>query len=221
MDDIAVILEEGMGTPYLAIFDGGNKPIIDPVSKLPIGMFLDNFIYEYTEDKEDSGSFVLTTDNADIGDLPQLAYEMPLHLQWGWILADGRSICGPVRKVIITGNNNSFTAEGVTLEIKFSDASILLKNTPSRYYSQDNDFYKDLEKLCKGTNMGVTLLDYNTVEVTEKVILKNQGIPVSVESEDEPINLSSISSDKEVSYYEHILSIDKDYPVDNPRDPNF
>ena len=45
MDDIAVILEEGMGTPYLAIFDGGDKPIIDPVSKLPIGMFLDNFIY--------------------------------------------------------------------------------------------------------------------------------------------------------------------------------
>lgn len=212
MEDIAAILKEGMGTPYLAIFDGGDKPIIDPVSGLPIGMFLDNFIYEYNEDKEDSGSFVLTTDNPNIADLPQLAYEMPLHLQWGWILSDGTSICSPVRKVIITGNNNSFTSEGITLEIKFADASILLKNQPSKYYSQENSFYSDLAKLCEGVPVGVTLLDYNTVEVTEKVVLKNTEVqPVIEEFIQEPI-----PDDMGPSFYEHVLSIDKD-SSDKPR----
>jgi len=165
-------LEQGTGTPYLAIFDGGDQPITDPKSMLPIGMLLDNFIYEYNEEKEDSGSFVLTMDNPDLGDLPQLAYKMPLKLQWGWILPDGKAICGPQRKVIITGNNSSFTPEGVTLEIKFSDASILLKNSPSKYFQADKNFYEALGKLCEGSTIGVHILDYSTEPVMEEVVLE-------------------------------------------------
>lgn len=38
--DSDATLYEGMGVPYLAIFDGGQEAIIDPVSKLPIGVYV-------------------------------------------------------------------------------------------------------------------------------------------------------------------------------------
>ena len=169
------ILPNGTGTPYLAIFDGDGAPIIDEKLGLPIGMLLDNFIYEYTEEKEDSGSFVITTDNSDLPSNPKLAYQMPLKLQWGWIYPDGSYISGPIRKVIVIGSSSSFTSNGVTLEIKFADASILLKQSPAVYFSRDAEFYQDLIKICEGQTIGVEMLDYTTIPATEKVILRRTG----------------------------------------------
>ena len=37
--DSKPILQDGTGTPYLAIFDGSGNAIIDPLSNLPIGVF--------------------------------------------------------------------------------------------------------------------------------------------------------------------------------------
>ena len=174
------ILDEGMGTPYLAVFDGFQKPIIDPVSQLPIGVFLDNFIYEYNEDKEDSGSFVLITGNPNLGDIPQLSYYMPLFLQWGYILADGTVKASPLRKVMIIGNNTTFGQEGVSIEILFADAaSILLKNSPAKYFSDPdimgNDEIEYWTYLLRGSTVGITILDYQEKLVLEPKVLEKQN----------------------------------------------
>lgn len=174
------ILDEGMGTPYLAVFDGFKKPIIDPVSQLPIGVFLDNFIYEYNEDKEDSGSFVLITGNPNLGDIPELSYFMPLYLQWGYILANGTVKASPLRKVMIVGSNTTFGQEGVSIEIKFADAAaIILKNSPAKYFSDPDIMSKDeiayWEYLLEGIPVGITILDNTKQFNLERKVLEKQN----------------------------------------------
>lgn len=134
--DVSSILLEGTGTPYIAIFDGSSNPIIDPSNQLPLGTFIDNFIYEYNEEKEDTGSFVITTNNPNICDLPQLQYQEILWIQWGYVLPDSTVVCGNPRRVMITDISASFKSSGVTLEIKFADPNILLKNIPANYFAR-------------------------------------------------------------------------------------
>ena len=101
--DSDATLYEGMGVPYLAIFDGGQEAIIDPVSKLPIGVYVVSFEYTYEEGKEDKGRFIIVTNNTNLISLKEFNYMMPLHLQWGWIYPDATSKSGPLKKVLITG----------------------------------------------------------------------------------------------------------------------
>lgn len=174
--DVSSILVEGTGTPYIAIFDGSSNPIIDPSNQLPIGTFIDNFIYEYAEEKEDTGSFVITTDNPDICDLPQLQYEEILWLQWGYILPDSTVVCGKPRRVMITDISVSFKNNGVTLEIKFADSNILLKNIPANYYSKEAGWLQGVLNTLKGHLISPVIKTYRSSEAaTGYYLLVNQG----------------------------------------------
>lgn len=131
MEDSKPILPNGSATPYLAIFDAGGKPIIDPQSKLPIGVLVTNFEYVYDEEDDDTFEITLESNNPDLLDLPQLGHLMPLLLQWGWIYSDGTSNCGPVRKVVIRDNETHFSESGVRITLKGTDAFALTKTMPS------------------------------------------------------------------------------------------
>lgn len=171
--DSKPILQDGTGTPYLAIFDGSGNAIIDPLSNLPIGVFCTDFEYSYDEDKEDTGYIILETNNPDLISIPQLRYQMPIKLQWGWIYPSEKPKCGQVRTVIIIGHEVEFQQEGTHITINFADSSILLKNTPSSYYPQLDGFFDYVKNLLNGSPVGVQLVDYNpSATVAEKVIAK-------------------------------------------------
>lgn len=131
MEDSKPILSQGSATPYLAIFDGNSKPIIDPQSKLPIGVLVVSFFYEYNEEEDDTFEIVLNSDNPNLIDIPQLNNLMPLLLQWGWIFSDGTANCGPVRKVVIRDSEVEFTESGVKITLKGTDSFALTKIMPS------------------------------------------------------------------------------------------
>lgn len=174
-EDSRPMLSKGAGTPYLAIFNAQQAVIRDPQNNLPLGTFVTHFEYIYEEDKVDHGKIDIETNNPDILGLTELGYQQGLQLQWGWIYPDGTTFCGQVRKVIITGQEGSFTAQGVKISIEFSDSSILLKNAPSNYYDNTKGFVKYVEDLCKGVPIGIALVDYNaknTIKpaVAEKVV---------------------------------------------------
>lgn len=179
--DSKIILPEGIGMPYVAIFDGSNAPIIDPVSKLNIGELMEHFIYAYDEEDDDEGELYLRSNNTDLPAHPKLKYHMPIHMQWGWVLSNGSTITGPLRKAIIVSKEATFGSEGLELTIKFSSASVLAKNTPSNYNGQADGFELYVDSLMRGIPVGVEIIDYSdpdnpqdTLVVAEKVIENDQ-----------------------------------------------
>lgn len=157
---ISDILSEGTGTPYVAIFDAGSSAILDPSTNMPIGELVDNFVYEYTEEKEDSGSFVIVSNGPSICDLPQLQHSEILWLQWGYILPNHTVICGEPRQVMITDISVSFRNNGVSMEVKFADSSIKLKNIPANYFSKEANFFQDLSSILNGYSITPVIKRY-------------------------------------------------------------
>lgn len=160
--DVSNILLEGVGSPYVAVFDAASNAIIDPSSGLPIGELIDNFVYEYAEEKEDSGSFVITTKGSAICDVPALQYSNILWIQWGYILPNGSVICGKARQVMITDISAGFKNDRVTLEIKFADSSIRLKNVPANYFSTELNFFNDIVGLLQGYGITPVIKRYRS-----------------------------------------------------------
>ena len=176
--DVSNILLEGVGAPYVAVFDAASNAIIDPSSGLPIGELLDNFVYEYVEEKEDSGSFVITSDNAAICGITALQYREILWIQWGYLLPDKSVICGTPRQVMITEVNADFSEDRVTLEVRFADSSIRLKNAPSIYSGDDAQFLSDLISAVNGYNISTYIRTYtNSLSAAPYLLVEKQDEP--------------------------------------------
>lgn len=159
MEDSKPILDRGSATPYLAIFGMSNQPILDPVSKIPLGTFVTDFEYIYKEDDSDTFSITIECDNPNIIDLPELGDKMPLILQWGWIYANGTSNSGPIRKVIIRDSEVKFTSSSVKVIIKGTDAFDLTKNMPSNV--EEKTFIQWVKNNISG-RFYVDIIDYKT-----------------------------------------------------------
>lgn len=161
-------LYKGMGTPYLAIFDSAETPIIDSLHNLPIGVFVTYFKYNYVEDGIDTGEIVIETNNTNVSDHPSLQYLMPLKLQWGWIYPDGSSLSGPMRSIVVKDHKLSFTPKGVKFTIELSDSSFLTKSEPADYTGPHGDlknqceFLGYVDNLLKGTGQDIEVVSFNT-----------------------------------------------------------
>lgn len=176
--DVSNILLEGVGAPYVAVFDAASNAIIDPSSGLPIGELIDNFVYEYVEEKEDSGSFVITSDNAAICGITALQYREILWIQWGYLLPNKSVICGTPRQVMITEVNADFSEDRVTLEVRFADSSIRLKNAPSIYSGDDAQFLSDLISAVNGYNISTYIRTYtNSLSEAPYLLVEKQDGP--------------------------------------------
>ena len=46
------ILYNGMGQPYLALFDFRGMPIMNPITGIPLGAYISTWNYRYDEEKE-------------------------------------------------------------------------------------------------------------------------------------------------------------------------
>lgn len=159
MEDSKPVLLNGNGTPYLAIFDGSENPIMDDLNDIPIGMEVTKFVYKYTEGKGDSGEFTIETNYVNIVDNPSLQYKMPLKLQWGWLFSDGSSKVGPVRIVNISDHKIDFDPEGIKFTIKFKDAKKFLEDAPPNYFANQIDYLTYVQDLIMG-RLPIIILDY-------------------------------------------------------------
>ena len=126
--DSPVQLPQGVGTPYLGIFDAVGNPIMD--RGLPIGILVKDFTYEYIEDGINTGQFSLSSNNADLPNHGALKHNCALQLQWGWLLPNNSSVRSPIRKVYIVGKEIEFSSNGVYMTIKFAAKAIHLLNQP-------------------------------------------------------------------------------------------
>lgn len=175
LPDSKTVLVDGTGTPYLAIFDGGENPIFDPLSGLPIGMLTTDFEYIYDEEDDDTGHLSLECNNPDLISLDNFKYKMPLTLQWGYIYPNGNAFCGPTRKVIVIGSEVTFEESGVKIQIDFASASILLKNSPAQYFNSVDTMVDYLTKLIHSMPVSVSVRNFGPNTVYKKAIAQRIG----------------------------------------------
>lgn len=170
------ILHKGTSTPYLAIFDGNGKPIMDEVNNLPIGMLCTSWEYNFNEEDVDDGEFELQTNNPDLAGIDALKYKMPLRLQWGHIYPDGSSVSSQLMLVMIIAKKVEFTPEGTIINIKFSDPSVLSKLEPAAYNPEAKNLLEGFNGMLKGEpKYGIIVLDNQINYVKKPAILQRAG----------------------------------------------
>lgn len=169
--DSPTILQNGTGTPYLAIFNGSQQPIIDPKNNLPIGVFVTSFEYSYIEEDCDEGTILIETDNPDIVTLEDLDYYRPLQLQWGYIFPSNVTYRGPIRKVMITGREVTFDETGVHVTLTVSDASVILKNIGAQYFNTSG-FVEYIKDILEGNGIGIIMTDYRETSIKQQVVFQ-------------------------------------------------
>lgn len=177
--DSEPILFEGMGTPYLGIYDVRGYPITDPAKgDTPLGMYVSSFEYTYIEGEPDEGQFIIETDNPEIVSLPQLQYRMPIKLQWGYIFPNSDKVgplCSPLKIMMIMDNSCTFTQNGVKVTIKFSDSTVLLKTMPPTYYG-GKDLVTSISNIAKGIGNDMWIATSNEYAIDfEKYYMINLG----------------------------------------------
>ena len=170
--DSVTVLQNGTGTPYLGIFNGMAKPIMDPKYNLPIGMYVTSFEYVYDEEDCDEATIHLDCDNPDLVDLNDLQYYRPIQLQWGYIYPSNVTYQGPVRKVIIIGREVSFDETGTHITLTMGDATTILKNSPANYYNNTKGLLAYLVDITKEIPIGYTLSDYKETTIKSQVVAK-------------------------------------------------
>ena len=79
------ILYKGMGQPYLALFNFGGMPIMNPITGIPLGAYISTWSYRYDEEKENLATLTFDTGNPDTVDIAEIQENQNICLQWGYI----------------------------------------------------------------------------------------------------------------------------------------
>lgn len=129
------ILQQGIGQPYLALFDSGGMPIRNPITGIPLGAYITDFSFLYDEEQENLATFSLETGNPDTVDIPALQEGSTIFLQWGYIYSNGESISSPVRIIKIRDFDCIFDDTGTHITIKCIDGVGDLRYYPPYSFS--------------------------------------------------------------------------------------
>lgn len=133
-------LKDGVGTPYLALFNEEGTPVKDYYTGVPLGAYISNFTYKFDEEKENQATLTFDYGDPDIIDHKDLQEGSTLYLQWGYIYQDGTSFCNSVRSIKVKDLNCKFDSNGVHVTIKCVDGVSVLKHLPPhRPMSQDEE----------------------------------------------------------------------------------
>ena len=79
------ILYNGMGQPYLALFNFGGMPIMNPITGIPLGAYISTWSYRYDEEKENLATLTFDTGNPDTVDIADIQENQQICLQWGYL----------------------------------------------------------------------------------------------------------------------------------------
>ena len=143
---MASILPDGVGTPYVALFNGSGQPLIDRVSGIPLSVFATSFNFEQKEGETKEVEITLKVPNGSIIDSREIGPYSPIKVKWGWIYPDGTYTYGPLWNLMVTGREISFTPQAVDISLKLSDRTILYKNAPSEFQKIMNDIFNPYSK---------------------------------------------------------------------------
>lgn len=135
------VLVYGTATPYVALFDEGSMPVMNPLTNIPLGAYISRFNYKFDEENENQATLIFDTGNPDTVDIEAIQEGKTLYLQWGYIYPNGESKSSKVHAVEVKELGSTFNDQGTTLTLKCKDGtSSLREDVP--YKSNGMDWYK-------------------------------------------------------------------------------
>lgn len=136
----SININSNVAMPYLAIFGQDGMPVNNPITGIPLGVYISNFNYKYDEEKENQVSITLDTGNPDTVDIPELQEGRTIILQWGYIYPDGSHESSPMKTIKVKDLNCKFDSTGTHITLKCVDGVSSLRHTPPhRPSSLDDD----------------------------------------------------------------------------------
>ncbi len=160
MEDKSILsMGQGQAMPYISLFDSSGSPILDSVTKKPIGMFVENFEYSYSEEDDDELEIVFKSDNPDLIDIPELRDKMTILVQWGYIFPDGKVLSSPIRKVIKRDDELDTDQSNFKITLKCTDGLSLIKTQPVDRFNES--FEEWVKYNLRGMDM-VKFIRYKT-----------------------------------------------------------
>lgn len=158
-------LEYGTGTPYLAIFNDSLQPIVNPLTGINLGAYIESFQYVFQEGEKRSrgqdspgneATLVFRSGNPDSLDIPELQKNSPIYLQFGYIFSNGRALCSNVIFTVIREISATLNQEGVSITLKTKDTVSALRYLPPFSPIRDDDNL--LNYLANGCDANVGVL---------------------------------------------------------------
>lgn len=117
------IMVNGVGMPYVAIFNIDGYPIIDPLTGLPVGCGITRFTFKSQVDEPNETSITIMTGSSAIADSPQLQEGYLIVVQWGYIFPKGNTISSKPKPLRIKEIDYTFDNNGTTVVLKCEDQS--------------------------------------------------------------------------------------------------
>ena len=133
------ILYNGMGQPYLALFDFRGMPIMNPITGIPLGAYISTWNYRYDEEKENLATITFDTGDPDTVDIDALQEGSVIYLQWGYIYPDGQFISGPIKTIKVRDFEAKFDSTGTHVTIKCIDSIGDLRYQPPYNFSEASE----------------------------------------------------------------------------------
>ena len=124
------ILYFGTGTPYLALFTELGMPVMNLITGIPIGAYINKFSYKTDESKENLCTLELSTGNPATVDKETIQEGCTLLIQWGYIFPDGSSISSPMVALKIRDMDILFDDQGTKITLKCVDKSVKIRQMP-------------------------------------------------------------------------------------------
>lgn len=160
----------GTGTPYIALFDEASQPILNPLTNLPLGLYMDSFRYTFQEANSRSsrgfmkntnpgneGKLIFRSEDPNTIDISGLQENSKIFIQYGYIFPDGSFLTSPILSTVIRQIDAVFDNNGVTITILTKDKSDLMKyKKPYSPLSGNDTFLKWLKEGC-GYDVGVII----------------------------------------------------------------
>lgn len=129
------ILQNGIGQPYLALFDPMGMPIKNVLTGIPIGAYISSWSFQYDEESENLATIVIDVGNPDTVDIKELQENSTIYLQWGYIYSNGEFISSPVRTIKVRDLDCIFNDSGTHITLKCVDGTGDLRYFPPYSYS--------------------------------------------------------------------------------------
>lgn len=152
------ILYRGMGAPYVALFDEIGKPVINALTGLPIGAYIDKFSYKTEEGEENLCTLEISTGNPATVDDESLQEGSTLIIQWGYIFPDASSSSGEPVSLKIRDVDILFSDQGTKMTLKCVDKSAKIRQVPIWVPTPEEETsLKDYMDNGLGCNMGIVI----------------------------------------------------------------
>ena len=152
------ILQDGTGTPYIALFSKDGMPIMNKLTSIPLGAYLSSFYYKSDESDPNEADLTFDVGNPDTVDQEELQVNKDIWIQWGYIYSDGTSISNTPKSLKIKDFDILFDDSGTHCTLKCADGTLdLVKLLPLKAGGDENErMSKFLDNGCE-LEMGVVI----------------------------------------------------------------